>query len=106
MQGRNPAKPNNLLAFLHKIARNATSVILGTATPIQLDAVELWDLLTALNQGAPYRPIRATWARVSALSTRVGRPATPRSNGRGGTKVGLASPPFNQCTRADSSPAT
>jgi hypothetical protein len=28
-------------------------VILGTATPIQLDAVELWDLLAALNQGAP-----------------------------------------------------
>ena len=29
------------------------SVILGTATPIQLDAVELWDLLAALGQGAP-----------------------------------------------------
>ncbi|HRJ01393.1 MAG TPA: phospholipase D-like domain-containing protein [Hyphomonas sp.] len=53
MQGRDPAKPNNLLAFLHRVARNATSVILGTATPIQLDAVELWDILAALNQGAP-----------------------------------------------------
>jgi len=28
-------------------------VVLGTATPIQLDAVELWDLLAALGQGAP-----------------------------------------------------
>jgi len=28
-------------------------VILGTATPIQLDAVELWDLLMGLGQGAP-----------------------------------------------------
>jgi hypothetical protein len=53
MQGRDPAKPNNLLMFLRTVARNAQNVILGTATPIQLDAVELWDLLSALNQGAP-----------------------------------------------------
>lgn len=53
MLGRDPAKPNNLLAFLHKVARNATSVLLGTATPIQLDAVELWDIIAALGQGAP-----------------------------------------------------
>jgi hypothetical protein len=53
MQGRDPAKPNNLLNFLYAVARNAQNVILGTATPIQLDAVELWDLLSALNQGAP-----------------------------------------------------
>jgi hypothetical protein len=30
------------------VARSATSVILGTATPIQLGALELWDLLAAL----------------------------------------------------------
>ena len=53
MQGRDPPKPNNLLVFLRAVARNAQNVILGTATPIQLDAVELWDLLSALNQGAP-----------------------------------------------------
>src|SRR5271167_517852 len=51
--GRDAAKPNNLLAFLRRAAGNASSVILGTATPIQLDAVELWDLLSALGQGAP-----------------------------------------------------
>jgi superfamily II DNA or RNA helicase len=51
--GQTTSKPNNLLGFLHKAARNAGSVILGTATPIQLDAIELWDLLAALNQGAP-----------------------------------------------------
>ena len=45
MQGRDPPKPNNLLEFLRTVARNAQNVILGTATPIQLDAVELWDLL-------------------------------------------------------------
>jgi hypothetical protein len=31
----------------------AAAVILGTATPIQLDAVELWDILAVLGQGAP-----------------------------------------------------
>lgn len=33
---------NNLLRFLSGVARNAGSVLLGTATPIQLDAVALW----------------------------------------------------------------
>jgi superfamily II DNA or RNA helicase len=51
--GRDAPKPNNLLEFLRVISREAASVILGTATPIQLDAVELWDLLMALGQGAP-----------------------------------------------------
>jgi len=45
--------PNNLLRFLRIVARNTDSVLFGTATPIQLDAVELWDLLAALGQGAP-----------------------------------------------------
>ena len=51
--GREAARPNNLLQFLRTVARNATNVILGTATPIQLEAVELWDMLYALTQGAP-----------------------------------------------------
>jgi superfamily II DNA or RNA helicase len=51
--GQTGPNPNNLLRFLQKAARNAGSVIIGTATPIQIDAVELWDLLAALNQGAP-----------------------------------------------------
>lgn len=53
MLGREAARPNNLLQFLRRAAGNATNVILGTATPIQLDAVELWDMLAALGQGAP-----------------------------------------------------
>ena len=51
--GRDVPKPNNLLTFLRNVSREATNVILGTATPIQLDAVELWDLLMGLGQGAP-----------------------------------------------------
>jgi hypothetical protein len=53
LQGRDPPKPNNLLVFLRAVARNAQNVILGSATPIQLNAVELWDLLSALSQSAP-----------------------------------------------------
>lgn len=49
--GRDVAKPNNLLDFIRRVAGNAGSVILGTATPIQLAAVELWDLMSALTQG-------------------------------------------------------
>lgn len=52
-QGNNPPVPTNLLQFLRTIASNSTNVILGTATPIQLDPVELWDLLMALGHGAP-----------------------------------------------------
>jgi SNF2 family DNA or RNA helicase len=53
-RGQTTATRNNLLDFLHKVARNATNVILGTATPIQLDAIELWDIIAALGQGAPH----------------------------------------------------
>lgn len=52
-RGHTTATRNNLLEFLHKVARSATNVILGTATPIQLDAVELWDVLVAIGQAAP-----------------------------------------------------
>src|SRR5262249_5604815 len=51
--GGTEAKANNLMAFLHKVAGKAGSVLLGTATPIQLEAVELWDLMVGLGQGAP-----------------------------------------------------
>ena len=51
--GRGTPEPNQLLRFMRGSAAKATHVILGTATPIQLAAAELWDLLNALGQGAP-----------------------------------------------------
>jgi hypothetical protein len=54
--GRGAAEPNQLLRFLRGAAGRATNVIIGTATPIQLDAVELWDLLNALPTGASSSP--------------------------------------------------
>jgi hypothetical protein len=43
--------PNNLLAFLHRIAGRTKSMLLATATPVQLYPVEAWDLLAALSHG-------------------------------------------------------
>ncbi|MCZ7647983.1 MAG: phospholipase D-like domain-containing protein [Planctomycetota bacterium] len=43
--------PNHLLAFLHQIAPRTKSMLLGTATPVQLYPIEAWDLLDVLSQG-------------------------------------------------------
>jgi len=47
-------KPNNLYTFMMKIARKARHLIIGTATPIQTEVAELWDLLNVLNEGAGF----------------------------------------------------
>jgi hypothetical protein len=39
-----------LLAFMCLLAKRARHVLLGTATPIQTDTAELWDLLDVLNR--------------------------------------------------------
>jgi len=45
---------NRLLEFMLAAAQRARHVILGTATPIQTDVEELWDLLEVLNRGADH----------------------------------------------------
>ncbi|RNB82521.1 DEAD/DEAH box helicase [Brevibacillus nitrificans] len=52
--GNKAAEPNNLLAFMHQIGKRTKHLILGTATPIQTDVRELWDLLGILNSGAEF----------------------------------------------------
>lgn len=47
-------KPNNLLTFLMMLAKRTKHLIIGTATPIQTEVVELWDLLNILNEGANF----------------------------------------------------
>ena len=49
--GREAGTPNELLAFMREIAGRADHVLLGTATPIQTDPRDLWDLLGILHQG-------------------------------------------------------
>lgn len=45
------AEPNNLLRFLQTVAPRTRSMLLATATPVQMDPIEAWDLLEALNRG-------------------------------------------------------
>jgi superfamily II DNA or RNA helicase len=46
--------PNRLMEFMLKAAQKSKHVILGTATPVQTDVEELWDLLEILNNGADH----------------------------------------------------
>ncbi len=47
-----PAQPNNLLKFLREISPRTKSLLLATATPVQLHPVEAYDLLDALARGS------------------------------------------------------
>ena len=47
----NKADPTNLLAFMNEIAPKTQSLLLATATPIQLHPIEVWDLLDVLARG-------------------------------------------------------
>ena len=82
--GITTATRNNLLRFLRTVARNADSVLLGTATPIQLDAVELWDLLAAVGQGAPQvlgSPIEGSeWLRDESMQFLTGERPWPQAD--------------------------
>lgn len=43
--------PNNLLRFMYQIAERTRSLLLATATPVQLRPIEAWDLLDVLSRG-------------------------------------------------------
>jgi len=48
----NPAaEGNNLFAFLWKIASKTRSMLLATATPVQMHPIEAWDMLRLLSEG-------------------------------------------------------
>ena len=47
-----PAQPNNLLKFLREVSPRTRSLLLATATPVQLHPVEAYDLLEALARGS------------------------------------------------------
>lgn len=46
------AEPNNLMAFLIELSRCTKSMMMGTATPVQLYPIEAFDLLYVLGAGA------------------------------------------------------
>jgi len=45
------ADPNNLLRFMQQISTKTRSLLLATATPVQMRPIEAWDLLDTLNRG-------------------------------------------------------
>ncbi len=44
--------PNNLMEFLLSVSSSTKSMLLATATPVQLHPLEAWDLLSILSQGS------------------------------------------------------
>jgi SNF2 family DNA or RNA helicase len=52
--GQKKEEPNNLLAFMLRLGPRTKNLLLGTATPIQTEVHELWDLLRILNSGADF----------------------------------------------------
>ncbi|MEI7988882.1 MAG: phospholipase D-like domain-containing anti-phage protein [Chloroflexota bacterium] len=52
--GASHDEPNNLLEFMLKIGSRTQNLLLGTATPIQTEVYELWDLMNILNTGADF----------------------------------------------------
>lgn len=47
-----PANPNNLLRFIKHMSARTKSMLLATATPVQIHPIEGYDLLSALNAGS------------------------------------------------------
>lgn len=50
--GDDASEPNALLSFMLTVADRADHVLLGTATPIQTHAEDLWDLVRVLHRGS------------------------------------------------------
>lgn len=58
-------EPNNLLKFMREIGPKTKHLLLGTATPIQTNVAELWDLMSILNSGAEFvtgRGVLSAWS--------------------------------------------
>ncbi len=62
--GEKKEEPNNLLSFMLQIGPKTKNLLLGTATPIQTEVYELWDLMRILNSGVEFvlgREIFGIW---------------------------------------------
>jgi superfamily II DNA/RNA helicase len=52
--GDRETEPNNLLEFMLHIGSRTKNLLLGTATPIQTEVFEVWDLMRVLNAGGDF----------------------------------------------------
>ena len=57
------AEPNKLMKFLREIGPKTKSLVLATATPVQLHPVEAWDLLHILSNG--HEGVLGGWTQTS-----------------------------------------
>lgn len=76
-----PPQPNNLLKFVHAVSRRTRSMLLATATPVQLHPIEAWDLLDALAIGNEYvlgNTVASRWRRpADCLPVVIGQSSLP-----------------------------
>lgn len=79
------AEPNKLMAFLREIGPKTKSLLLATATPVQLHPVEAWDLLHILSHGN--EGVLGGWTQTSpwfrpshCLAIATGNAAVPTAN--------------------------
>lgn len=73
-------EPNHLLSFLYEISPHTRSLLLATATPVQLHPIEAWDLLDALSRGSEtvLGGYGSLWRKPkAALDLLLGRVALP-----------------------------
>jgi hypothetical protein len=83
------ADPNKLMAFLRQIGPKTKSMLLATATPVQLHPVEAWDLLHILSHGN--EGVLGGWTHTSpwfrpshCLAIAIGDAAVPTRDVRDG----------------------
>lgn len=79
---RQAADPNNLLRFMYELAEHTDSLLLATATPVQLRPIEAWDLLDILSRGSDSAlgDKHSRWRNApEALALVMGREAPPRA---------------------------
>lgn len=97
--GEKKNAPNNLLAFMLEIALRTKHILLGTATPIQTEVQELWDLLNILNTGVEYvlgRTPASYWANYERALPYVKGNLTPRDRREAWELVRNPLPPGNE----------
>jgi hypothetical protein len=83
------AEPNKLMAFLRELGMRTKSLLLATATPVQLHPLEAWDLLHVLSHGNDSvlggRTLTSPWYQASqCLAIATGDAAIPADDVRDG----------------------
>ncbi|MDM8541741.1 phospholipase D-like domain-containing protein [Desulfococcaceae bacterium HSG9] len=93
------AEPNNLMRFLLEMSPLTESMLLATATPVQIHLIEAWDLLNILAQGNDM-VMGAKWSEWRkpdrALSVVTGETAIPDEPGEAWRWIRNPMPPASE----------